>query len=129
MQKDHLPRPGRRRYVQRSSSDEGVRACRGWLDNDQQRGVFKWFKRMRRASRRLPVWKERLRAELRAIQAANAKAGRTAWCALEAESYNNLGYYNLSSSKRDGYAVIFLWGTKSYMQIPSKVFARSPDIS
>ena len=85
MQKDHLPRPGRRRYVQRSSSDEGVRACRGWLDNDQQRGVFKWFKRMRRASRRLPVWKERLRAELRAIQAANAKAGRTAWCALEAD--------------------------------------------
>jgi hypothetical protein len=71
--------------VQRSSSDEGVRACRGWLDNDQQRGVFKWFKRMRRASRRLPVWKERLRAELRAIQAANAKAGRTAWCALEAD--------------------------------------------
>ena len=85
MQKDHLPRPGRRRYVQRSSSDEGVRACRGWLDNDQQRGVFKWFKRMRRASRRLPVWKERLRAELRAIQAENAKAGRTAWCALEAD--------------------------------------------
>ena len=85
MQKDHLPRPGRRRYVQRSSSDEGVRACRGWLDNDQQRGVFKWFKRMRRASRRLPVWKERLRAELRAIQAANAKAGRTGWCALEAD--------------------------------------------
>ena len=78
MQKDHLPRPGRRRYVQRSSSDEGVRACRGWLDNDQQRGVFKWFKRMRRASRRLPVWKERLRAELRAIQAANAKAAPAA---------------------------------------------------
>ena len=74
-----MPRPGRRRYVQRSSSDEGVCACRGWLDNDQQRGVFKWFERMRRPHRI-----EGLRAELRRVQAANAKAGHTGWCALEA---------------------------------------------
>ena len=44
-------------------------------------------------------------------------------------SYNNLGYYNLSSSKRDGYAVIFLWETKSYLHYAIKLFARSPDIS
>ena len=47
----------------------------------------------------------------------------------ETESYNNLGYYNLSSSKRDGYAVIFLWETKSYLHYAIKLFARSLDIS
>ena len=41
---------------------------------------------------------------------------------------NNLGYYNLSSSKRDGYVVIFLWETKSYLHHAIKLFARSLEI-
>ena len=44
--KDHLPRAGRCTYVQLSSQEEGKGPW--WTtDNSWQRGVYKWFKRMR----------------------------------------------------------------------------------
>ena len=56
--KNHLPRAGRCTYVQ---PDEGR-----YNHPCNHRGVFKWLKRMRRASKRLPAWKEQWRAYVHA---------------------------------------------------------------
>ena len=67
--KNHLPRAGRyvHMYVQRSAADEGRgNAGNRWLAH---RGVYKWFKRMGRASHRLPAYKEHYRAYAHAFRA------------------------------------------------------------
>ena len=70
--KDHLPRAGRCAHVQQSSVVEGQGSAwqgRGGVQDDGHRGVFTWFKRMRRASERLPAFKDQFRAYVQAEQA------------------------------------------------------------
>ena len=67
--KNHLPRAGRyvHMYVQRSAADEGRgNAGNRWFAH---RGVYKWFKRMSRASHRLPAFKQQYRAYVHAQRA------------------------------------------------------------
>ena len=66
--KNHLPRAGRCTYVQRSAADEG-RANAGNHRMLEHRGVYKWFKRMSRASHRLPAFKQQYRAYVHAQRA------------------------------------------------------------
>ena len=69
--KDHLPKAGRCMYVQRSSYEEG----RGRGKFGEHRGVFKWFKCMRRASERLPAHKDNWRAYVQRKQAERRAKG------------------------------------------------------
>ena len=61
--------------MQQSAADEGP-----------HRGVFKWFKRMRRASQRLPAYKERWRAHVHALQAGRRAEGKPELACMHSEA-------------------------------------------